>query len=184
MSDMAKFPYLTRPKGRNWTYKRDVDPELLAEGRLTQIWRSLGTPDRKKAEAAYGAMHHEVEALFARWRREDQQLIEPKTELATSAPVPAFSVPANRQVKPFKGRPLVESARLVSELQGRGNKVDLLNAITINDKIGTIGLFFAWAKSRDSSVVNPVVTWHQAAKEQAQGQEAPSLDHRRTQQDG
>ena len=33
----------------------------------------------------------------------------------------------------------------------------MLNPITINDKIGTVSLFFEWAKSRDSSVVNPVV---------------------------
>ena len=37
-----------------------------------------------------------------------------------------------------------------------GEKVDLLNPITINDKIGTVSLFFEWAKSRDSGVVNPV----------------------------
>src|SRR5262249_5878745 len=62
-----------------------------------------------------------------------------------------MALPANRQVKPFKGQPLVEISRRVQELRSRGDKVDLLNTITINDKIGTIGLFFAWAKSRDSS---------------------------------
>ena len=32
-----------------------------------------------------------------------------------------------------------------------------MNPITINDKIGTASLFFEWAKTRDGSVVNPVV---------------------------
>ena len=67
-----------------------------------------------------------------------------------------MALPANRQLKPFKGQPLVEIAKLVRELRDRGDKVDLLNTITINDKIGTIGLFFTWARARDSSVVNPV----------------------------
>jgi integrase len=69
---MAKFPYLTGRKGtRNLYYKREVPPELRAAGRPSQIWRSLGTSDRKKAEASYGAKHAEVEALFAHWRKDD-----------------------------------------------------------------------------------------------------------------
>src|SRR5262245_33014081 len=93
MTEMAKFPYLTKRKGsNNWYYKREVDPDLRADGRATQVWRSLKTPDRKKAEAAYGAMHGEVELLFARWRQEDMQLVAPKTEVASSQPVPEFPV--------------------------------------------------------------------------------------------
>ena len=50
-----------------WTLQ--VPPELRADGCPSQVWRSLGTSDRKKAEGAYGAKHTEVEALFARWRQ-------------------------------------------------------------------------------------------------------------------
>ena len=65
MGEMAKFPYLTGRKGTcNLYYKREVPPELRAKGRPSQVWRSLGTSDRKKAECAYGAKHAEVEALF------------------------------------------------------------------------------------------------------------------------
>ena len=70
MTEMAKFPYLTDRNGScNLYYKREVPPELRAKGRRSQVWRSLSTSDRKKAEAAYGAKHAEVEALFAQWRR-------------------------------------------------------------------------------------------------------------------
>src|SRR5436190_20988444 len=72
MSEMAKFSYLTRRKGsQNWYYKRDIDPDLWAEGRPKQKWRSLRTPDRKKAEAAYAAVNAEIELLIATWRKED-----------------------------------------------------------------------------------------------------------------
>ena len=67
-----------------------------------------------------------------------------------------LALPANRQKSPFKGLPLVEAAKRTSELRAGGDKVDLLNPITINDKIGTVSLFFEWAKARDSSVVNPL----------------------------
>jgi hypothetical protein len=70
MGEMAKFPYLTGRKGSGRLYyKRMVPLELRGEGRPAQIWRSLGTADRKIAEAAYGARHVEVEALFAQWRQ-------------------------------------------------------------------------------------------------------------------
>jgi hypothetical protein len=70
---MAKFPYLTGRKGScKLYYKREVPPELRAEGRPSQVWRSLGTSDPKKAEG-YGATHAEVEALFAQWRQDDSQ---------------------------------------------------------------------------------------------------------------
>jgi hypothetical protein len=60
MIEMAKFPYLTQRKGsQNWYYKRDVDPDLWADGRRKQVWRSLRTPERKKAEAAYAMVHAE-----------------------------------------------------------------------------------------------------------------------------
>src|SRR5438477_3699755 len=72
MSEMAKFSYLTLRKGsQNWYYKRDLDPDLWAEGRPKQKWRSLRTPDRKKAEAAYAEDHADIERLIARGRRED-----------------------------------------------------------------------------------------------------------------
>ena len=78
MVEMAKHPYLTTRRGTdNLCYKRPVPRELRAAGRPTQVWRSLGTSDRKKAEAAYGAKHTEVEVLFARWRREDDDPICP-----------------------------------------------------------------------------------------------------------
>ena len=74
MIDVAKFPYLTARKGSsNLYYKREVPPELRADGRPSQIWRSLRTGDQKKAQAAYGAQHAEVEALFAQWRKEENQ---------------------------------------------------------------------------------------------------------------
>ena len=71
---MAKFPYLTSRRGtKSLYYKRLVPLELRAAGRHGQVWRSLRTSDRKKAEAAYGATHAEVEALFARWRQDDAE---------------------------------------------------------------------------------------------------------------
>jgi hypothetical protein len=74
MSEMAKFPYLTGRRGAsNLYYKREVPPELRAKGRRSQVWRSLRTSDRKKAEATYGAKHAEVEALFAQRRQDDTQ---------------------------------------------------------------------------------------------------------------
>ena len=71
---MAKFPYLTQRKGsQNWYYKRDIDPNLRADGRPKQVWRSLRTPERKKAEAAYAMVHAEIEQLIATWREEDSR---------------------------------------------------------------------------------------------------------------
>ena len=74
MGELAKFPYLTGRRGTsNLYYKRLVPLELRAPGRPGQVWRSLRTSDRKKAEADYGAQHAEVEALFAQWRQDDSQ---------------------------------------------------------------------------------------------------------------
>ena len=74
MIEMAKFPYLTHRKGsQNWYYKRDIDPNLRADARPRQIWRSLRTSDRKRAEIAYAAVHAEIEALIATWREEDSR---------------------------------------------------------------------------------------------------------------
>ena len=67
-----------------------------------------------------------------------------------------LALPVYRQKPHFKGLTLVDAAKKASELRLGGTKVDLLNPITINDKIGTVSLFFEWAKSRDSSVVNPL----------------------------
>jgi len=71
---MAKYPHLTtRPGSRNLCYKRTVPLDLRAEGRPSQIWRSLKTPDQELAKRAYAAHHAEVEAIFESWRREDSQ---------------------------------------------------------------------------------------------------------------
>jgi integrase len=67
-----------------------------------------------------------------------------------------LALPVYRQKPPFKGLTLAEAAKKATGLRARGEKVDLLNPITIGDKIGTVSLFFAWAKARDGSVVNPV----------------------------
>ena len=67
-----------------------------------------------------------------------------------------LALPVYRQKAPFKGLALIDAAKKSSELRVGGEKVELLNPITINDKIGTVSLFFEWAKSRDSSVVNPL----------------------------
>jgi len=86
---MAKFPYLTGRRGsQSLYYKRMVPLDLRGEGRPAQIWRSLGTADRKKAEAAYGAKHAEVEALFAKWRQHDAYpigLVPPQVPAETSS---------------------------------------------------------------------------------------------------
>jgi len=84
MGEMAKFPYLTSRRGsKSLYYKRMVPLELRGEGRPEQIWRSLGTPDRKKAETAYAAQHAEVERLFEQWRREEST--EPAHHASTNA---------------------------------------------------------------------------------------------------
>ena len=67
-----------------------------------------------------------------------------------------LALPVYRQKAPFKGLTIVDAAKTTSSLRVGGEKVELLNPITINDKIGTVSLFFEWAKSRDSSVVNPL----------------------------
>ncbi len=96
MGEMAKFPYLTGRRGTsNLYYKRLVPLELRAVGRPGQIWRSLKTSDRKKAEAAYGAKHAEVEALFAQWRRDDSQPIG-----SGQVPSPAKAVPNHAPLTP------------------------------------------------------------------------------------
>lgn len=80
---MAKFPYLSGRKGsQNLYYKRMVPGELRGVGRPAQIWRSLKTADRKRAEQAYAATHAETELLFAQWRKEE------------TAPAPSSSRPA------------------------------------------------------------------------------------------
>ena len=72
MIDVAKFPYLTARKGTsNLYHKREVPLELRGAGRPSQIWRSLKTAERKRAERAYAATHAEIELLFAQWRKEE-----------------------------------------------------------------------------------------------------------------
>ncbi len=67
-----------------------------------------------------------------------------------------LALPVRRQKAAFKGLSLVEAAAKATKLRTDGEKVELLNPITINDKVGTVSLFFDWGKSRDNSVVNPV----------------------------
>ena len=82
---MAKYSFLTRRSGsQNWYYKRDVPPELHAPGRSKQIWKSLRTPDRKRAERAYAATHADIELKLEQWRQEDNRPIA-ATEIAPSA---------------------------------------------------------------------------------------------------
>ena len=52
-----------------------------------------------------------------------------------------LALPIYRQKSPFKGLTLVDAAKKASELRAGGEQVDLLNPITINDKIGTVSLF-------------------------------------------
>ena len=49
-----------------------VPLELRGAGRPEQLWRSLKTADRKRAERAYAATHAEIELLFAQWRKEEE----------------------------------------------------------------------------------------------------------------
>ena len=81
-----------------------------------------------------------------------------------------LALPIYRQKVPYKGLTLVEAAHKASELRAGGEKIDLLSPITINDKIGTLSLFFEWATTRDSSVVNPAADQHiQRSKNKRKG---------------
>jgi len=94
MTEMAKFPYLTHRNGsQNWYYKRDVAPDLWADGRQKQVWRSLGTPDRKKAEAAYATVHAEIEQLIATWREESGRSSGAKHRACATRTEPLQTVP-------------------------------------------------------------------------------------------
>ena len=87
-----------------------------------------------------------------------------------------LALPIYRQKAPYKGLTLVEAAQKASELRAGGEKSDLLSPITINDKIGTVSLFFEWGKSRDSSVVNPTAEQqYSALQKQAQRQKSDIL---------
>jgi len=82
---MAKYPFLTHRSGsQNWYYKRDVPPELRAPGRSKQIWKSLGTSDRKRAEKAYAVTHADIELKLEQWRQDDNRPVA-TTEIAPSA---------------------------------------------------------------------------------------------------
>ncbi len=82
---MARYSFLTRRSGsQNWYYKRDVPPELHAPGRSKQIWKSLRTPDRKRAERAYAATHADIELKLEQWRQDDNRPIA-ATAVARSA---------------------------------------------------------------------------------------------------
>jgi len=66
------------------------------------------------------------------------------------------ALPIYRHKIPFKGLPLTDVAEKATELRNKGQDVELLSPLTINDKIGSVSLFFEWAKTRTSGVVNPV----------------------------
>ncbi len=66
------------------------------------------------------------------------------------------SLPRFRQVAPFKTLTILRAAQKASELRKAGRQVDLLDPRTIKDKLGTVSLFFTWARSRDPSITNPV----------------------------
>lgn len=84
---MAKYPFLTHRSGSdNLYYKRSVPAELRAPGRPKQVWKSLGTPDRSKAQRAYAAKHAEIELLFEEWRTADNR---PVTEAAFDKAAPS-----------------------------------------------------------------------------------------------
>lgn len=67
-----------------------------------------------------------------------------------------LSLPRSRQIAPFKALTILRAAQKASELRKAGHQVDLLDPRTIKDKLGTVSLFFKWARSRDPSVTNPV----------------------------
>jgi len=86
MVDVAKYPFLTHRSGsENLYYKRSVPTELRAPGRPKQVWKSLGTPDRKKAQRAYAAKHAEIELLFEEWRTAENRPVT-KADIDKTAP--------------------------------------------------------------------------------------------------
>lgn len=116
MESVAKFPYITTRNGsKNLYYKRPVAPEFreaarrhaealaeaagrpLPKGGTAQIWRSLGTPDRKQAELKYATVHMEVEDLFEDWRRELQGLPVATPEIVEPDAV-ALTGPLTRRI--------------------------------------------------------------------------------------
>lgn len=111
------------------------------------------TADRKRAERAYAATHAEIELLFAQWRKDGEG-----SGASSSRPAEAVETTAP-PLTPGLLRRLADAHYLDvydHDFRKAGTHVDLLNPITIKDKLGTVALFFAWAKARDASVVNPV----------------------------
>lgn len=104
---MAKYPFLTHRSGSvNLYYKRSVPTELCAPGRPKQVWKSLGTPDRKKAQRAYAAKHAEIELLFDQWRQEDNQ---PAARAGKESVEPSASNPTVAPLTPALLRKIAES---------------------------------------------------------------------------
>ncbi|MBS0250470.1 MAG: site-specific integrase, partial [Proteobacteria bacterium] len=66
------------------------------------------------------------------------------------------ALPLYRQKALFKGLSLIDAAEKAAKLRDQGSDVEFLSPLTINDKIGTVSLFFSWAKTRTADVVNPV----------------------------
>jgi integrase len=68
-----------------------------------------------------------------------------------------LGLPLARNSPPFSGMTLSRAAEAASELRKEGKEVERLTGVTINEKLGSVGLFFAWAASRDETVINPVI---------------------------
>lgn len=66
------------------------------------------------------------------------------------------ALPIHRQKVPFKGLSLTEVAEKAAKLREAGQDLVYPSALTVNDKIGSVSLFFEWAKTRSADVVNPV----------------------------
>ena len=104
---MAKYPFLTHRSGSdNLYYKRSVPTELRAPGRPKQVWKSLGTSDRAKAQRVYAAQHAEIELLFDQWRREDNR---PIARADTESAEPSASNPTVAPLTPALLRKVADS---------------------------------------------------------------------------
>lgn len=85
MSEMAKYPFMTRRTGsKNLYYRRAVPDHLRSPDRPKQIWKSLGTPDHREARASYARVNLETEALFEVWKSGQEELIPTKRAAAAS----------------------------------------------------------------------------------------------------
>ena len=58
------------------------------------------------------------------------------------------ALPIHRQKLPFKGLSLTDAAKKATELRQAGQNLDYPSALTVNDKIGSVSLFFEWTNAR------------------------------------